>query len=112
MIYTIAQLYSCVLVGAQNRQDRPSNGGDLARIARHPCAERGHASWQTHRSWRRWHNLGVAENSMTTPAVATFHTSEPVALEDGEKLVVIQEGDELVARRVPAFDSDEPIEGT
>lgn len=49
---------------------------------------------------------------MKTTQLATFHTREPVELEDGEKLVVEREGEELVARRVPAFDSDEPIVGT
>lgn len=42
-------------------------------------------------------------------AVVTFHTAEPVALEDGEELVVQREGSELVARRVAELDSDEPI---
>jgi hypothetical protein len=43
--------------------------------------------------------------------IATFRSPEPVELRDGDQLIVERDGDRQTVRRIPRFDSDEPIRG-
>lgn len=49
------------------------------------------------------------EKKTSRRVIATFRTADPAVLADGDRVLVEQQGEEAVARRVPRIDSDEPI---